>query len=87
MKLIELVQKYKGAVTFDVNNIVDDNSEDVVVFMADEVDAIKDEIVNAEVSKFSVIAFSGGVPTIKVLLKSADAAAADDTGGETTTTE
>lgn len=66
MKLSELVKKYKGEVRFDVNRIVDYDDEDVIVFKGSEVEAIKDSILNAEVTQFTVTGVSGGVPTINV---------------------
>ncbi len=77
MKLSELVKKYKGEVRFDVNRIVDYDDEDVIVFKGSEVEAIKDSILNAEVTQFTVTGVSGGVPTINVrVLETAD----DDEG-------
>lgn len=66
MKLSELVSAYKGEVRFDVNRIVDYNDEDVIVFKGDEAGAIKDTILNAEVTQFTVTGVSAGVPTINV---------------------
>lgn len=87
MKLIELVKKYKGEARFDVNRIVEYDDEDVIVFKADEAEAIKDDILNAEVTQFTVTGVSNGVPTISVRVKEAepteDTPAADD--GETNT--
>lgn len=71
MTLVELVKKYKGDARFDVNNFVDDNSEDVVVFMDTEVEAIKENILNAEVVRFRVSGIHDGVPTINVLVREA----------------
>ena len=66
MKLSELVSKYKGEVRFDVNRIVDYDDEDVIVFKGDEAGAIKDTILNAEVTQFTVTGVSAGIPTINV---------------------
>lgn len=71
MTLIELVKKYKGNARFDVNGLVDDNSEDVVVFMTSEAEAIKDTILNAEVVRFCVSGIHDGLPTISVLVREA----------------
>lgn len=73
MTLSELVKKYKGEVRFDVNRIVDYDDEDVIVFKGSEVEAIKDSILNAEVTQFTVTGVSGGIPTINVrVLEAAD---------------
>lgn len=77
MTLIELVKKYKGDARFDVNSFVDDNSEDVVVFMNNEADAIKENILNAEVVKFRVSGIHDGVPTINVLVREETESAED----------
>lgn len=71
MTLIELVKKYKGNARFDVNSVVDDNSEDVVVFMTAEAEAIKDAILNAEIIRFCVSGVHDGLPTISVLVREA----------------
>lgn len=69
MTLIELVKKYKGNARFDVNGLVDDNSEDVVVFLNTEAEAIKESILNAEVVRFRVSGIYDGIPTINVLVR------------------
>lgn len=69
MTLIELVKKYKGDARFDVNGLVDDNSEDVVVFLNTEAEAIKDTILNADVVRFRVSGIHDGLPTINVLVR------------------
>lgn len=90
MKLIDLVSVYKGEVHFDVNRIVDYNDEDVIVFKGDEAGAIKDTIMNAEVTQFTVTGVSAGVPTINVrVLEAASEGgneAPDSAGGETPAT-
>lgn len=87
MTLKELIEKYKGPVRFDVNNIVDDSPTDVVAFMAEEADAIKDSILSAEVSKFRVIGIFDGIPTLSVLVKETATSpepTQPDTGGSET---
>lgn len=69
MTLIDLVKKYKGDARFDVNGLVDDNSEDVVVFLNNEAEAIKDTILNADVVRFRVSGIHDGLPTINVLVR------------------
>lgn len=69
MTLIELVKKYKGDARFDVNGLVDDNSEDVVVFLNTEAEAIKENILNAEIVRFRVSGIHDGLPTINVLVR------------------
>lgn len=69
MTLIELVKKYKGDARFDVNSVVDDNSEDVVVFLNTEAEAIKESILNAEIVRFRVSGIYDGLPTINVLVR------------------
>lgn len=73
MTLKDLVTKYKSdaEARFDVNILRDDNIEDVVVFMNSEVEAIKDSIVEAEVSRFRVTSFNNGIPTLTVLVREA----------------
>lgn len=66
MKLQELVKKYKGTARFDVNEIVDDNIQDVIVFQNTEVDALKDRVLTADVVRFMVYEIVSGVPVIKV---------------------
>lgn len=90
MKLSELVSKYKGEVRFDVNRIVDYDDEDVIVFKGDEAGAIKDTILNAEVTQFTVTGVSAGIPTINVRVLEATTEGGSetpdqsDTGGQTT---
>lgn len=69
MTLIELVKKYKGDARFDVNSVIDDNSEDVVVFLNTEAEAIKEGILNADVVRFRVSGIHDGLPTINVLVR------------------
>lgn len=69
MTLLELVKKYKGTARFNVDGIIDDAREDLVVFMNDEYSAIKDEIINGEVTRYSVSSFVGNAPTIDVVVK------------------
>lgn len=69
MTLLELVKKYKGTAKFNVDGIIDDSREDLVVFMNDEYGAIKDEIINGEVTRYRVAAIVGSVPTIDVVVK------------------
>lgn len=85
MTLIELVKKYKGDARFDVNSVVDDNSEDVVVFLNTEAEAIKESILNAEIVRFRVSGIYDGLPTINVFVrenKESDDPATPDTDGE-----
>lgn len=85
MTLIDLVKKYKGDARFDVNGLVDDNSEDVVVFLNTEADAIKETILNAEVVRFRVSGIHDGLPTINVLVREAtDPENKEDGGSEDT---
>lgn len=78
MKLVELVKKYKGDVRFDVNRIVDYDDEDVIVFKGEEVEAIKESILNADVTQFTVTGVSGGVPTINVRVLETSGEAGDN---------
>lgn len=78
MKLQEMVKKYKGTCRFDVNAIVNDNVEDVVGFLNSEIDAIKENIVNADVVRFRVSDICEGIPTIKIDVK--ETADAGETG-------
>lgn len=72
MKLLDLVKKYKGTTRFDVNAVVDDNVEDVVVFLNSEIDAIKENIVNSDVVRFRVTEIVEGIPVIKVDVREAE---------------
>lgn len=83
MTLKELIEKCKGPARFDVNNIVDDSPADVVVFMAEEAGAIKDSILDAEVSKFRVSGIYDGIPTISVLVRETAASPEPPAGGDT----
>lgn len=70
LTLLDLVKRYKGDARFDVNILREDNIEDVVVFMGAEADAIKDAVLNAEVSNFRVSAVDkSGIPTLTVLVR------------------
>lgn len=69
MTLLELVKKYRGTAKFNVDGIIDDAREDLVVFMNSEYDAIKDEIINGEVTRYNISAFASNVPTIDVVVK------------------
>lgn len=69
MILLELVKKYKGTAKFNVDGIIDDAREDLVVFMNNEYSAIKDEIINGEVTRYCVAAIVGNIPTIDVVVK------------------
>lgn len=69
MTLLELVKKYKGTAKFNVDGIIDDAREDLVVFMNNEYSAIKDEIINGEVTRYCVAAIVGNIPTIDVVVK------------------
>ena len=69
MKLIELIEKYKGTAKFDVDTISDGESKDAIVFTNAEHEAVKDEIVNGEIVRYYVSAFVNNAPTINVVVK------------------
>lgn len=88
MKLIELIEKYKGnPILFDVNGITEDGNADIAKFTNTEYKAIKDNILNSEVSKYTV-SVSNTVPAkpaIEVVLKAILSEENSEHGGESST--
>lgn len=79
MKLIDLVNAYKGDVRFDVNIVADDGIADVVVFVNGEESAIKESVLNSVVSNFRVTGIYDSVPTVNVLVKEDDTKPSNET--------
>ncbi|MCM1090033.1 MAG: hypothetical protein NC413_04265 [Muribaculum sp.] len=85
MKLFELVEKYKGTAKFDVNAVADGENKDMIVFANDERNAVKDEIMNGEVLRYTVTKLVNTTPTISVVIKLEEKKDAenDENGSET----
>lgn len=73
MTIKDLVSDYKGSIEISVKKMEEDEAVEIVSFDATEKDAIKDEIMNAEVSKWNVVVGGRVTPntTISILIKSA----------------
>lgn len=89
MTIKELMENYKGDLEVVVKQLSEDEAVEVVSFSASEVDAIKDEILDAEIStwKIDVENRVPAVAKIVVLLKAVITADPSDpsAGGGTTT--
>lgn len=66
MTIKDLMENYKGDLEVVVKQLSEDEAVEVVSFNASEVDAIKDEILNAEISKWFVSAVNK-IPTYAVM--------------------
>lgn len=72
MTLKEFVEKYDGTMCFSVSRLIPGGVEDIVDFCNDECEAIKDEILQSTVSKYSVdTSTTTRVTSIKVMLETA----------------
>lgn len=78
--VLELVKKYKGEAKFDVKLLEDGDKKNLVSFVSEEYEAIKDEILNTEVMHFTSINKNSLVPTIEILVEKL---AVKETGLET----
>lgn len=67
--VLELVKKYKGEAKFDVKLLENGDKKNLVSFASGEYEAIKDEILNAEVLHFTSINKNSSVPTIEILIE------------------
>lgn len=78
--VLELVKKYKGEAKFDVKLLENGDKKNLVNFASGEYEAIKDEILNAEVMHFTSINKNSSIPTIEILIEKL---AAKETDSET----
>lgn len=67
--VLELVKKYKGEAKFDVKLLENGDKKNLVSFVSGEYEAIKDEILNAEVMHFTSINKNSSIPTIEILIE------------------
>lgn len=79
--VLELVKKYKGEAKFDVKLLENGDKKNLVNFASGEYEAIKDEILNAEVMHFTSINRNSSIPTIEILIEKL---AVKETESETT---
>lgn len=66
--VLELAKKYKGEAKFDVKLLENGDKKNLVNFASGEYEAIKDEILNAEVMHFTSINKNSSIPTIEILI-------------------
>ena len=66
MTIKDLVSDYKGSIEVSVKKMEEDEAIEVVSFDATEKDAIKDEIMSAEVSKWNVVVGGRVTPTVSI---------------------
>jgi len=85
MTLRDLVEKYDGEVTFAVSKLITGGVEDVVEFSCADCAAIKDEIMDSSVSKYSITTSTARVTAISVVLEEISEAPSEDS--ETTESE
>lgn len=67
--VLELVKRYKGEAKFDVKLLEAGDKKNLVNFASGEYEAIRDEILNAEVMHFTSINKNSSVPTIEILIE------------------
>ncbi len=67
--VLELVKRYKGEAKFDVKLLEAGDKKNLVNFASGEYEAIRDEILNAEVMYFTSINKNSSVPTIEILIE------------------
>ena len=67
--VLELVKRYKGEAKFDVKLLENGDKKNLVNFASGEYEAIKDEILNAEVMHFTSINKNSSIPTIEILIE------------------
>lgn len=67
--VLELVKRYKGEAKFDVKLSEAGEKKSLVNFASGEYEAIRDEILNAEVIHFTSINKNSSIPTIEILIE------------------
>ena len=67
--VLVLVMSYKGEAKFDVKLLENGDKKNLVNFASGEYEAIKDEILNAEVMHFTSINKNSSIPTIEILIE------------------
>lgn len=87
MTLRELVEKYDGKVSFAVSKIIPGGTDNIIEFTNDCHDAIKDEIMNGTVVKYSVVTTSNRVTTINVVIEEVSEDTTEDTTEDTPSDE
>lgn len=84
MTLRELVDKYEGEVSFVVGRLISGGVDDIVEFSCADCEAIKDDILDGSVSKYSITtSTTSRITAINVVLEEAKEAPSEDTGTET----
>lgn len=88
MTLRELVEKCDGEVSFVVGRLIAGGVEDIVEFSCDDCEAIKDNILDSTVSKYSIsTSTTTRVMAINVVLDEATEESSDSTTDDGSTTE
>lgn len=82
MTLKTLVELYDGITVFDVCRAIDAGTEDVISFSAEDIEAVKDTVLEEKVLKYSV----GVSNHITVILEAKVKAEAPDSGSSTPVT-
>ena len=67
--VLELIKRYRGEAKFDVKLLENGDKKNLVSFASGEYEAIKDEILNAEVLHFTSINKNSSIPTIEILIE------------------
>lgn len=68
MTIKDLLENYKGDIEVVVKQIEEDEAVEVVSFNVAEKDAIKDEIMNSEISKWNVEVNSKFTTAVKIVV-------------------